>query len=225
MDGSDVAEYNDIYRRAQYYDIAFRRDVAPEVGFLAALFERHAGRAARSIADLACGPAYHARLFARQGMAAVGLDLRPEMIDFARDEARKEGVDGIDWMVGDIRDFELPYKVDIALTSYDSIDCLSEQDEIIAHFQAVARNLADDGLYVTEATHPRDCSLFDYGAFSYGGARDGVSVEIDWAVNHPVADPITMVVRPEVVMRVNDHGQMHEFRDQGNRVNKRVTNS
>jgi SAM-dependent methyltransferase len=209
-----MAEYNDIYRRAHYYDIVFRRNIIPEVDFLIDLFVEMNGRRPVSMADLACGPGYHAREFARRGLEVIGLDLRPEMLDFARDQAASEGLNQIAWMTGDIRDFHLPRPVDIMLTSYDSIDCLCEQDELIAHFNAVGANLNPDGIYVTESTHPRDCSMFDYGQFSYHGSRDGVGVDITWAVNNPVSDPVTLVVRPQVLMRVDDNGEVSEFRDE-----------
>lgn len=209
-----MAEFNDLYRRARYYDIAFRRDVGPEVEFLIALYRQLSGRAPASMGDLACGPGYHAREFARRGLEVVGLDLRQEMVDFARDEAAAEGLDSIAWVAGDIRDFRLPKPVDLLLTSYDSIDCLSEADEIVAHLRTVAANLNPGGVYVIESTHPRDCAMFNYGQFAYGGERDGIRVDITWAVNNPVADPVTQVVRPRIVVRVDNNGERLEFEDE-----------
>ncbi len=207
-----MAELHGVYQRARYYDIAFRRDVSNEVEFLARLFAQHAKRPLASMLDVACGPGYHARDFARMGVKAYGLDLRPEMVAFARDEAEAEGT-RVEWFAADMRDFTLPQPVDLILTSYDSIDCLTGQDEIIEHFKTVGRNLAPKGLYVYELTHPRDCSLWNYGSHSYEGERDGIRVRIDWAVNHPAGDPFTQLTDVEVVMHVNDHGKTHEFHD------------
>jgi len=208
-----MAEYNEVYQRARYYDIAFRRDVTREVDFLFQLYERHAGRPLASMIDIACGPGYHALLFAKRGVRTVGLDLRPEMVDFGRELAAMEGVE-IEWMASDMRTFTLSKPVDLALTSYDSVDCLLTQDEIVAHFQTVARNLAPKGLYVFEMTHPRDCSLSEYGAFKYMGKKNGVSVEIEWAPNGgPHVDPYAQVQELDVVMRVNDHGKDLIFHD------------
>ncbi|RBP13799.1 methyltransferase family protein [Roseiarcus fermentans] len=210
-----MGEYNDLYRRAVYYDIVFRRDVDAEVEFLRALFEAYNRRPPRTLVDLACGPGYHARAFAREvGVHAIGLDIRPEMAAFAEAEAAQEALAGrLDWMVGDIRDFTLPEAADIALTSYDSLDCLVEQHEIVDHLRAVGRNLVPGGLYVVESTHPRDCTPFRYGAWSYSGSRGDVEVRIDWAINDPVIDPVTMVVRPETRMQVRDGGERFEFVD------------
>jgi ubiquinone/menaquinone biosynthesis C-methylase UbiE len=207
-----MGEYTDIYRRAFYYDIVFRRDVGSEVQFLVDLYARRNCRPLRCMVDIACGPGYHAKTFAARGIRAYALDLQPEMIEFARSlEPHTNGL--IDYLACDMRDFVLPAPVDLALNSFDSIDCLETHEQIIDHFCAVARNLTRGGLYVIELTHPRDCSMWDYGDFQYKGERDGVSVVIDWAVNKPKADPLTQVVDCEVVMTVNENGERKVFRE------------
>jgi SAM-dependent methyltransferase len=207
-----MGEYIDIYRRAFYYDIVFRRDVGGEVQFLVDLYARRNGRPLRCMVDIACGPGYHAKAFAARGIQAYALDLQPEMIEFARSlEPHTNGLIG--YLACDMRDFMLPAPVDLALNSFDSIDCLETHEQIINHLCAVARNLTPSGLYVIELTHPRDCSMWDYGDFQYKGERDGVSVVIDWAVNKPKADPLTQVVDCEVVMTVNENGERKVFRE------------
>lgn len=207
-----MGEYTDIYSRAHYYDIVFRRDVSGEVQFLIDLYLRHSGRAPRSMIDIACGPGYHAKLFAARGIAAFALDLQPEMIEFARSlDTEPNGL--IHYLAADMRDFTLPAPADLALNSFDSIDCLDTQDQIVDHFRAVARNLTPGGLYVMEITHPRDCSMWNYGNFQYTGERNGTKVILDWAVNHPSADPITQVVDCEVIMTVIENGETKTFHD------------
>jgi SAM-dependent methyltransferase len=206
-----VGEYNEVYQRARYYDIAFSRDVSREVEFLAQFFSRHAGRPLRSMLDIACGPGYHARLFARRGVVAYGLDLRPEMVEFARDEAKAEGVDA-HWFAADMRRFSMAEPVDLALNSYDSIDCL-DTDDLVEHFATVARNLAPDGLYVFELTHPRDCFLWNYGSHRYAGERNGTKVEIVWLPDGRRVDGLNQIIDSNIVMRVEENGVKREFPD------------
>jgi SAM-dependent methyltransferase len=205
-----VGEYIDIYRRAYYYDIAFRRDVTGEVEFLIELYRRHGHRPLRSMVDIACGPGYHSKAFAARGIKTYALDLQPEMVEFARSLAPESD---IHYLASDMRDFTLPVPVDLALNSFDSIDCLETHEQIVDHFGAVARNLTASGLYVIELTHPKDCSPSHYGDFRYDGERDGVRVVVDWAVNKPKFDPLTQIVECEVVMEVDDHGQRKTFRE------------
>src|SRR5947199_10223257 len=102
-----MAELNEIYRRAKYYDVAFARDIGREVQFIRNLHRQRTGRPLASLLEIACGPGYHARAFARLGMMTWGLDVRPEMIDYARHLAAAEAVE-VSWAASDMRDFPWP---------------------------------------------------------------------------------------------------------------------
>jgi SAM-dependent methyltransferase len=216
-----MAEFNEVYARAAYYDIAFRRDVGREVDFIMGEYARLNGRPPRSVIDIACGPGYHARLLAAYGLTAYGLDLRPEMIAFARDEAAKDGVN-VHWIAADMRGFKLPAPVDVVITMYDSIDCLATGEDIVAHFRTVAANLTPGGIYLFEVTHPRDCSATGYGTWVYEGERNGTRVRIEWAVNNPTPDPFTQLALVETRLRVTEHGHESVFLD---RATERFTSA
>lgn len=207
-----MAEHNQLYQNAVYYDIAMRRDVGREVDFLCEVYRRYAGRELRSMLDIACGPGYHAREYAKRGIAAWGLDLRPEMIQFASDEAQKDGVT-VNWFAADMRDFHLDAPVDLALCVFDGIDALTDDGDVVRHFQTVAANLTPGGLYVLDNTHPRYSSLSNYGTYHYAGARNGLQVDIVWATNDPVFDLETSVAYVETELHVEDHGERKVIKD------------
>lgn len=201
---------NMLYLHPRYYDIVFRRIVAPEVDFLVDLFRRHAGRPPRSVIELGCGPGYHARAFALRGYLSRGLDRSEEMIRFARQEAENEGA-AVQWIAGDMRDFELPEPVDLACCLFDSIDGLHSIDDFVRHFRAVAASLVPDGLYVIGQSHQRDTGLIDYGPFHYEGERDGCKVMLDWATDVRT-HTLTQTADVEIVVRVDDNGTRMEHR-------------
>ncbi len=196
-----MAEHQILYQRAFYYDILFDRDVRHEVDFMVDLFQRHTGRALSSVVEIACGPGYHAREFARRGILATGLDLRPEMVAFAQDKDAAEGLE-LDWVIDDMRNFHLETPVDMAFIVFDGIDALLANDDLVRHLQAVAANLAPEGLYLIDLTHPRDCNYEAYGSYRYTGERDGTTVELLWATNQPHFDRITGIASVDVEMRV-----------------------
>ncbi len=200
-----MAEHQLLYQRAVYYDIIFNRDVSREVDFIAALFQRETGRTLNSVLEIACGPGYHARGFARRGLQAAGLDLRPEMIDFARSKDALEGLQ-VEWLVADMREFQLDHPVDLVFNIFDGLDALLTNQDLVRHFQAVAANLAPDGLYLVDLTHPRHCNYENYGSYSYRGEMNGTTVEIVWATNKPKFNRITGVANVDVEMRVKNAG-------------------
>ena len=86
-----MAQHTTIYQQAIYYDMVFNRDVSRDVDFLQQAYRLHAGGELSAVLDVACGPGYHARACAQRGLHGAGLDLRPEMIAYARDQATSEG--------------------------------------------------------------------------------------------------------------------------------------
>lgn len=74
----------------------------------AAQLVRHAGvRAGQRVLDVACGTGVVALTAARLGAHATGLDLTPELIEHARENAKIANVQ-VEWHVGDVE--ELPFK-------------------------------------------------------------------------------------------------------------------
>lgn len=201
-----MAEYNLFYQRAHYYDIAFGRDVSREMDFIRGVYERSTGRSPNALLDLACGPGYHARAAARCGMRAVGLDLRPEMIELGAQMAAQEGV-CVEWLAADMRHVLLENPVDVAINMFDGIDCLQTNHDLLSHFRAIAASLTPGGLYFIDVTHPRDVAYRYHEPFRYGGERDGTRVEIQWAVNDPQMDPIQHTFHTEIEMHIYENGQ------------------
>lgn len=81
----------------------------------AARLVRYAGiRPGDRVLDLACGTGVVAVTAARRGASVTGLDLTPELLDVARDNAQIAAVD-IDWREGDVE--SLPFDTD----SYDAV--------------------------------------------------------------------------------------------------------
>ena len=207
-----MAEYNQVYQKAVYYDIAFNRDVSREVDFTVALYHRQTGADLHSTLDIACGPGYHAREFAKRGIRAVGLDLRPEMLVFAQEQAALENVT-IQWIAQDMRRFELEEPVDMAISMFDGIDALLTNIDLIQHFQAVTANLTENGLFLIDVTHPRDCSFQDYGTFVYNGCRNETVVDVVWATNMPTFDLVSAVAQVNIEMRVSENGRQQVISD------------
>ena len=202
----------DLYRLAQYYDIAFDRDVRGEVDFIMEVCRKFAGTPPRSVLDIACGPGYHAREFARRGVRATGLDLRPEMLRLAREKAVAEFLT-VDWIEADMRDFTLAQPVDAAMSLFDSHDALLTNADMVRHFQSVARNLTPQGIFVLATSHPYEVNFNSYPVWHFHGERDGVVVDLAYGTGNPRFDPLTEVAVVGIDLTVNDHGAIETFHD------------
>lgn len=208
-----MAEHNALYQRAFYYDIALKRDVTKETEFLMELFQHYCRRALGSVLDIACGPGYYALALARLGVRVIGLDLQADMIAMAQSQPESATLP-LSWLVADMRDFQLETPVDMAICMFDSLDALTRNEDIVRHFRAVAANLNEEGLYLIDLTHPRDCNYDHYGAFGYSGQRGDTAVAIKWATNDPRFDLVTGCARVALEINVKENGDSYHIHDE-----------
>ncbi len=71
--------------------------------------------------DIGCGGGYFTRAFQREGFSMTGLDISPEMLDYAQATAMKEGIRS-QYLLGDITRFHSPQKFDFATAINDCIN-------------------------------------------------------------------------------------------------------
>ncbi|MBN2177440.1 MAG: methyltransferase domain-containing protein [Demequinaceae bacterium] len=116
------------------------------------------GKGAR-VLDLGCGPGLYASRLARLGAKVMGVDVSLRSLQYARDEARREGLD-IDYVEGSYLDLELPSDVDLALLIYRDY-CALGPAQRHSLLSKVAASLRPDGAI-----------LFDVQAASVFGDRE-----------------------------------------------------
>lgn len=201
-----MAEYKTLYDRARYYDIVLARDIATEIDFIMACFQHYCGRPLQSLVDIACGPGYHALGVAAHGVQVYGVDLMETMIDLAREKAAVAAAPA-EFYVADMRHFELPQAVDMAICVFDGMDALTDNEDVVQHLRTVASQLAPDGLYLLHNSHPRYTNLLQYGSYRYAAERDGVAVDLRWAVNEPVVDLVRSVAHVQIELHVRENGE------------------
>lgn len=181
-----------LYDYPLYYDIAFRREVEPDVDFLEACLSRWRQGGGRRVLELGCGPGYHTLGFARRGFEATGLDKSSKMVAYARRKGTDERSTAT-FIEGDMFDFQLDKPVDLILSLMATATHITTVPEMEQHLKIVAANLTPDGLYILELPHPRDyfsgagpsATLSDWS-----DEKDGVAVRISWREPAEPVDPI-----------------------------------
>jgi SAM-dependent methyltransferase len=186
-----------IYDHPWAYELACSfRDVRAEVDVL-----RRWSADARTVLELAAGPAEHAREFARQGVAATALDLSPAMCAYARE--RGSGLP-LEVVEADMTDFRLGRRFDLVITMLDSTAHLMTLDAFVAYLRCVAEHLADDGLAVIEMSHPADrLSETPRVSAAWAVEKDGVSARVRWGEPSDEIDPVTQIVHDHVTIAID----------------------
>ncbi len=135
--------YTDYDRLAWFYDRYWGREYHQSVlPILEQLLLSLLPRDARLL-DLCCGTGHLTRKLAELGYAVVGVDGSSEMLEFAR-----KNVPGAEFFAEDARSFELPYKVQGVISTFESLNHVVSIDDLIRVFKHVLHALTDDGLMV-----------------------------------------------------------------------------
>jgi cyclopropane fatty-acyl-phospholipid synthase-like methyltransferase len=84
------------------------------------------------ILDLGCGGGDQAKVFAQRGYKVVGIDIAPSLIEFAKQQFKKEGLEGT-FIVGDMRaiDYDSEFDACVILSGTFGIFGDSEDQELL----------------------------------------------------------------------------------------------
>jgi SAM-dependent methyltransferase len=198
-----------IYDEPELYEAACAyRDVPVEVDALLRWSGQYRDPAAgplRSVLELAAGPAEHARQLARRGLDVTTLDLSAAMCARARDLAAAGGIP-LTVRQGDMRDFRLGRRVDLAITMLNSLCHLLTLDDLLEHLASVARHLAPGGLYIIELAHPADFFAAERRTSTeWSSEVGGGTVRVRWGGGADEIDPITQISMEHVSVTYRPH--------------------
>jgi SAM-dependent methyltransferase len=132
-----------------------------------------------SAVDVACGTGTLALGLAQKGWRVYGVDASPDMLAQARHKAA--GLDqpaAVTWLQADARDFSLPEAVDLATSTYDSLNYLLAADDLRRAFRCVAGALRPGGLFVFDMNTER-AFLQDWNDTVYFSGDEDLAIAIE----------------------------------------------
>ena len=137
-----------IYDDAAAYDLMFGEwiDVLPFY------LNQLTGRGKR-VLELGCGTGRLTIPLALEGYAVTGIDIEESMLARAREKAAQQEAN-IDWVHGDVRDFDLRKQFDAVLFPANSIGHMLDNRSVEACLACVRQHLADDGRFMFQAFNP-----------------------------------------------------------------------
>jgi ubiquinone/menaquinone biosynthesis C-methylase UbiE len=105
------------------------------------------------ILEVMCGTGSIAIPIAGQGLRVTGLDLAETMLEEARRKSAAAGVE-VEWVQGDVRNFELGQQYKLILLLANSICHLLTREELETCLRCVARHLHPEGRFVVSVFVP-----------------------------------------------------------------------
>lgn len=138
---------SDWYRKIWTLDIqdqSWVENTRQQVDFV---IEKLQLRGGERILDLACGFGRHSLELARRGFSVTGVDITPSYIAFAREAAKREGLQ-VDFLCQDIREIQFKDAFDVVLSMADgAIGYLENDAENLKIFTLVSKALKSGGKY------------------------------------------------------------------------------
>ncbi len=96
--------------------------------------------------DVGCGGGWFTRAFEKAGYEMTGLDVSPEMLFVAEENARKEGIRSR-YILGDIVKTKLPRKFDFATAINDCVNYIPKE-KLVGAFKNVRSALHKNGIFI-----------------------------------------------------------------------------
>lgn len=103
------------------------------------------------ILDLGCGTGNMTELLAAAGYDMIGIDNSDEMLNVAMDKAYDKGLD-ILYLLQDMREFELYGTVAAVVSICDSLNYITDFNELVEVFSLVNNYLDPDGIFIFDMT-------------------------------------------------------------------------
>lgn len=200
---------HDFYNLSKYYDLAFFRDVDPDIEFFNRCFKRYCTNNVKRILEPACGPGLFLEHVPKYGYDILGYDLNPAMVRFSKERLRNQNISNqiADVVSDNMTSAKFEQKFDAAFICINSIGYLRKDSDIVSHFKNMHDSLNDGGIYIIEISFKCDNIQNEKKIDDTWHVKsDGVELEVTWAINwYDVEKRIRHV---DFKMRVDDNGEI-----------------
>lgn len=202
---------SNIYRHAEYYEIAFGFvNPRTSVDTLEAFIREHSKIEVRTVLDICCGPALQLREFARRGYQAIGLDCSEPMLQYLRRKADEEHVN-VETVNADMTDFDLDTRVDFSYIMMGSFIYVKDTPGLLSHLSSVARALKPGGLYLIENLSIDWVSPESWTPVTWVMERDGVRVQTTYQKR--LTNALEQTIQQVNSLEIDDHGTQLQVTD------------
>ncbi len=122
------------------------------VAFIVAALELKPGD---ELLDLACGSGVHGVRLGQQGIGVTGVDIAPSLVAYANELAREKGVEGVAFVVGDMREPPCPDVFDAVTILSQSFGFFGLEDDMVV-LRAMRAALRPGGRFLLDLNEPGD---------------------------------------------------------------------
>ena len=137
---------------ANYDKLTTDVDYEKRTEYISSLFNKY-GKMPTLLLDLACGTGGFSNEFAKRGIEVIGVDISPEMLNVARDNSEKSGLDVL-YLCQDAAELDLFGTIDGAICCQDSLNHITDYEDLCEVFKKVSLFMEKDGLFIFDLNTP-----------------------------------------------------------------------
>ena len=115
--------------------------------YMIALLKENGVSGDSSVLELGCGTGNATRLLSDAGYDMIGVDNAPDMLEIALEKKEEEGQD-ILYLCQDMREFELYGTVKAIVSICDSMNYITEDEDLLEVFKLVNNYLDPEGVFI-----------------------------------------------------------------------------
>lgn len=156
----------------------------------------------RSILDVACGTGNVSELLSRRGYDVVGVDIAPKMIEAAQAKSGR-----VDYHVQDMARLELGRKFDLAISLFDSLNYITDTDQLRRGLKKVAEHLEDGGVFIFDVN---TIYALAHHFFDQANLASDRFPRYIWNSEY---DHETRICRVNMTFQVTESGAVTEFKE------------
>jgi len=137
-----ILQYGEL---AKYYDLQYEwKDYDKETRVLLQLIKRYKKSSGNSLLDVGCGTGKHVERLAKE-FECVGMDVSESMLERAR-----ANVKGVEFVQGDMTDFDLGRRFDVVVCLFSSIGYVRTYPKLARTLRNFAKHLRHGGVVIIE---------------------------------------------------------------------------
>lgn len=135
---------------AKYYSkLNINADYKKRAEYILALFNRF-DKKPTLLLDLCCGTGEFSRLFKKEGISVIGVDISPEMLSVAREMDESDNL----YLLQDAAELDLYGTVDGAVCMLDSLNHITDYEDFKKAISRVSLFLEKDRLFIFDMNTP-----------------------------------------------------------------------
>lgn len=203
--------FSEVYRYPEYYNLGYRWNTDVECEFINDCLSAYGPKGGKRLLDIGCGSGRHMFPLAKMGYQVSGVDVRPEMVAYVEEQAKKQQLP-VNVEKGDLNQLTQTGPFDLAYCFMDTFRFLLTNEAIISHLRTVASALAPKGLYITDFWVPRNYDQIGNEIHQWEQTEADTTVKVFYLQHPETVDPLSQTFEDELVFEVSAAGNTKEIR-------------